>query len=59
MAMLQEKEIRAYQLKNKTYVCPVCATNEEKAEATAKVAAEDLIHDSSPMACVRCGKEVK
>ena len=59
MAMLQEKEIRAYQLKNRAYVCPVCATDEEKAEATTTIAAEDLIHDSNPMECVRCKKKVK
>ena len=29
--VLQEKEIRAYQFKNKELVCPVCATDEEKA----------------------------
>ena len=32
MGVLQEKEIRAYQLKDKKLVCPVCATDEEKAQ---------------------------
>jgi len=38
-------------------VCPVCATDEEKAAAT-KVVAEDVIHDSKPMRCVRCQKKI-
>jgi hypothetical protein len=58
MAMLQEKEIRAYQLKNKTYVCPVCATTEEKTDSETKALAEDVIHDAGPMECVRCKKTV-
>jgi len=33
MGLIQEKEIRAYQLKNKTLVCPVCATDEERADS--------------------------
>ncbi len=59
MAMLDEKQIRAYQLKNRTYVCPVCATDEEKVDTETKVIAEDVIHDSNPMECVRCKKVVK
>jgi hypothetical protein len=39
-------------------VCPVCATDEEKATAT-KVVAEDVIHDPNPMSCVRCQKKIK
>ncbi|OPY67395.1 MAG: hypothetical protein A4E57_02332 [Syntrophorhabdaceae bacterium PtaU1.Bin034] len=58
MAMLEEKEIRAYQLKNRTFVCPVCATDEEKADTETKIVAEDVIHDSNPMECVRCKKVV-
>ena len=58
MSMLVEKEIRAYQLKNKTFVCPVCATAEEKTDAGTKVVAEDVIHDSSPMECIRCKRPV-
>ena len=58
MGSLEEKEIKAYRLKAKTTakkviaedaihdpepaVCPVCATDEEKATAT-KVVAEDVI----------------
>jgi hypothetical protein len=59
MAMLEEKQIRGYQLKNRTYVCPVCATDEEKADSETTVMAEDAIHDSKPMECVRCKKVVK
>lgn len=58
MGMIQEKEIRAYQLKNKELVCPVCASDEEKAQAT-EVAAEDVIHDPNPAVCVRCQKKLK
>jgi hypothetical protein len=59
MAMLEEKQLRAYQLKNKTFVCPVCASDEEKAEAEKEIVAEDLIHDTNPMECVRCKKVVR
>lgn len=58
MGMIQEKEVRAYQLKDKKLVCPVCATDEEKAQAT-EVAAEDKIHDPDPAFCVRCQKKIK
>ena len=57
MALLVEKEIRAYQTKAKTYVCPVCATDEEK-ETETKVVAEDVIHDPNPTYCVRCKKKI-
>jgi hypothetical protein len=60
MGLLVEKEIRAYQLKNKTLVCPVCATDEERADdKTEGIAAEDIIHDTPPMECVRCKKTIK
>jgi len=58
MGLLVEKEIRAYQTKTKTTICPVCATDEEKAEDT-PVVAEDVIHDPAPMYCVRCKKKIK
>jgi hypothetical protein len=74
MALLEEKETKAYRLKTKTTaatkvvaedvihdpgptVCPVCATDEEKATAT-KVVAEDVIHDPNPTYCVRCKKKI-
>jgi hypothetical protein len=60
MGSLGEKEIRAYQLKNKTLVCPVCTTDEERETAEPdKVIAEDTIHDDNPMFCTRCKKEIK
>ena len=58
MATLQEKEIRAFQLKTKEFVCPVCATDEEKAQAT-EISQEDVIHDPAPAYCVRCQKKLK
>ena len=58
MGLLVEKEIRAYQLKTNTTVCPECATDEERAEET-PVVAEDVIHDPAPRYCVRCKKKIK
>jgi len=57
--MLEEKAIRAYQLKNRAYVCPVCATEQEKTDSGTEAVTEDVIHDSNPMECVRCRKVVK
>jgi len=57
--MLGEKEIRAYQLKTNTYVCPVCVSGEEKADPRTQVVAEDEIHDSGPMECARCKKPIE
>jgi len=59
ITMADEKEIRAYQLKTKTLVCPVCASGEEKADPTTKLVAEDEVHDTSPMECARCKKAIK
>ena len=60
MALLQEKQIRAYHLKADTFVCPVCATDEEK-ETTGpeKIIAEDVIHNEESMFCARCKKKIK
>lgn len=58
MALLVEKEVRAYQTKANTTICPVCASDEEKAKETLLVA-EDVIHDPAPMYCVRCKKKIK
>jgi hypothetical protein len=46
MGLLKEKQIKAYRLKTKTI-------------AATKVVAEDVIHDSKPMHCVRCQKKIK
>jgi hypothetical protein len=56
---LDEKEIRAYQTKTKTLVCPVCASGEEKADPATRIIAEDEIHDSNPMECARCKTAIK
>jgi hypothetical protein len=59
MSVVGEKEIRAYQLKGKEFVCPRCASDEEKAgSAPDSVIAEDAIHDDNPMYCVRCKKKI-
>ena len=57
--MIQEREIRAYQLKSKVFVCPRCATDEEKTDSETTIVAEDAIHDSDPMECARCKAPVK
>lgn len=59
MAMMSEKEIRGYQLKTREFVCPVCASGEEKADSGTKAMAEDAIHDSGPMECARCKTTVR
>jgi hypothetical protein len=57
MGTIEEKAIRAYQLKKNTYVCPVCATDEEKADDTVNIVAEDEIHDEGKY-CLRCKKKL-
>jgi len=56
---LDEKEVRAYMLKTRTYVCPVCVLGEEKADPATRIVAEDEIHDSNPMECARCKTAIK
>jgi hypothetical protein len=57
--MATEKEIRAYQLKTRELVCPVCASDEEKAADDTEKIAEDFIHDTgSPLECARCKKKI-
>jgi hypothetical protein len=58
VAILQEKEIRGFQLKNKALVCPVCASDEEKAAPGTELIAEDAVHDPDPMYCTRCKKKI-
>lgn len=60
MKLLQEKEVRAYQHKNKTLVCPICATDEERETAESdKIITEDAIHDDNPLFCNRCKTQIK
>jgi len=60
MPLLGEKEIRAYHTRRKELVCPVCASDEEKADpGTKPVVAEDVIHDTGPLECARCKKKIK
>jgi hypothetical protein len=56
--MVGEKTIRAYQLKTKSLVCPVCASDEEKADVETTAIAEDRIHDSDGDECRRCKKKL-
>ena len=46
MGVREEKEVRAYRINT-------------KAAASAKLVAEDVIHDSNPVYCVRCQKNIK
>ncbi len=60
MGLLEEKEIRAYQTKSKTFVCPVCATAEEREKAEPdEIITEDAIHDDNPIYCHRCKARIK
>jgi hypothetical protein len=56
--MIAEKEIRAYQTKTSQLVCPVCATEEERKDPHTRAIAEDEIHDTKDMECVRCKKTI-
>ena len=56
MALLVEKEVRAYQTKANTTICPVCASDEEKAKETPLVA-EDVIHDPGLTVCPVCATD--
>lgn len=60
MGVLQEKEIRGYQMKEQAFVCPVCATEEEiKAASEEKILyKEDEVHDDKGTVCIRCKKEI-
>jgi hypothetical protein len=59
MGTINEKQIRAYQTKEKALVCPVCATDEEKEIAGPDgIIAEDTIHDDNPLFCHRCKKKI-
>jgi hypothetical protein len=60
MGFIQEKEIRAYQLKTHETVCPVCATEEEiKGVDEDKVLYREAeIHDGKGLVCTRCKKPV-
>lgn len=60
MGLIQEKEIRAYQLKNHVAVCPVCATEEEtESKDTEKIFyEEDVVHNEEGIICNRCKKEL-
>lgn len=60
MAMIDEKKIRAYHVKSEGFVCPVCASDEERETVDpADVVTEDVIHDDNPMYCMRCRKKIE
>jgi len=59
MPLLEEKEIRAFHLKAAGYVCPICATDEEReTEEPVKMASEDVVHNEESMFCIRCKKKI-
>ena len=59
MPQLDEKKIRGYHAKAETFVCPVCATEEEKAAAKlGDIVAEDEVHNEESTFCIRCKKKI-
>ena len=61
MGLATENNVRAYLLKDRTLVCPVCATDEEREDLAEQgnYIAEDEIHDDNPIFCVRCKKKIQ
>ena len=63
MGTTKEKPIKAYRLKDKdkTLVCPVCASDEERSIKGPEILyEEDVIHDNDPVfSCARCKKKIK
>ena len=57
----QKKLIKAYRLKDKTLVCPACASDEERSIKGPDILyEEDVIHDDNPVfSCARCEKKIK
>jgi hypothetical protein len=59
MEPLDEKKIRAFHAKAETFLCPACATDEEKKAAKPEdIIAEDEVHNEESMFCVRCNKKI-
>jgi hypothetical protein len=60
MPLLEEKEIRAFHLKTKGFVCPICATDEDKATGDSVTTfTEDVVHNDEPeFFCIRCKKKI-
>ena len=60
MATIDEKKIRAYHVKEaQGWVCPVCASDEERESSEKAPYIEDVVHDEKPMYCVRCKKKIE
>jgi hypothetical protein len=60
MPLLEEKEIRGFHLREQGYVCPVCASDEEKETGEpVKMVAEDVVHNEESMFCIRCKKKIQ
>lgn len=60
MPILEEKEIRGFHLREKGYVCPVCATDEERETGEpVKMVEEDVVHNEESMLCIRCKKKIE
>ncbi len=59
MAIIDEKKIRAYHRKEDSgWICPVCASDEERQSPEKVRYFEDAIHDEKPMYCIRCKKKI-
>ncbi|HEX2964474.1 MAG TPA: hypothetical protein VHO84_01740 [Syntrophorhabdaceae bacterium] len=60
MGIVTEKRARMYHTKNREFVCPACATDEERENADpGELVAEDKIHDDNPVYCIRCKKKIE
>ena len=60
MAIATEKRIRMYHTRSREFVCPTCATDEEREEFDPdELVVEDRIHDDNPVYCVRCKKKIE
>ncbi len=63
MGTVTESRARAYHTKDNQFVCPVCATDEERAaDENEKFKPEPIgheVHDPNPVYCIRCKKKIE
>lgn len=60
MAILDEEKIKGYHLKEESgWVCPVCASDEERESSEPIHYITGEVRDEKPMYCVRCKKKIE
>lgn len=60
MAILDEEEIKAYHLREGNgWVCPVCASDEERENSDPIHYITGEVKDPDPKYCVRCKKKIE